>query len=347
MPDAIDPAARIEKLLDKAEPRLARAFRAAVARLRGDLDLKVLAGLLASGNFDEALIYTQQVAEDLGAEVNLVFFNAGQDTTRFLNGLDVGHIVFDQVNVRAVRALQANTLRLVTQYTEEQRAATRLALLDGISRGLNPRDQARNFRDSIGLTERQQAAVVNYRRLLGGTAAEQTEALSRELRDRRFDPTVKRSRRTQVPLTPAQIDKMVSRYADRYVKHRAEVIARTEALRSVHEGVEEAYEQAIDSGNLRAEDLVRTWDSSRDGRVRRTHGFLHGQKRGWRQFWATENGVLRYPGDPLAPAEETIQCRCLLTTRIKNALRSLRKYAVPLSKGVEWRDGGLILGPRG
>ena len=321
MVDVVDPATRIERLLDRAEPRIARAFRAAVARLKGNLDLDALAKLLAAGDFEAALLYTQDVAQELGHAVNLVYFDAGQDTARFLQGLDLGTILFNQINVRAVRALQENTLRLIVQYTEEQRAATRLALLDGIARGINPRDQARAFRDSIGITERQQAAVINYRRLLSGTAEEQREALTRELRDRRFDRTVRRSIRTDKPLTPAQIERMVTRYAERYVKYRSEVIARTEALRSVHEGVEEAYEQAIEAGVLDADDLVRTWDSSRDTRVRRTHRLLHGQKRAWKETWATENGVLRYPGDPAAPAEETIQCRCLLTTRIKGSGR--------------------------
>jgi hypothetical protein len=150
--------------------------------------------------------------------------------------------------------------------------------------------------------------------------------LTRELRDRRFDRSVRRSIRTQEPLTPAQIDRMVERYAQRYVKHRAEVIGRTEALRSVHQGVNEGYEQAIESGKLDRANLERTWDSSRDSRVRRTHRFLNGQKRPWGGTWATENGVIRYPGDPEAAAEETIQCRCLLTTRIRGAIRTVRKY---------------------
>ena len=328
MADAIDPASRIDDLLTKAEPRIARAFRAAIQELRDDLDLKLIEQLLINGDVEGALAYTVVVAEHVGEASAVTFVTAGQDTARFLSGLDLGIILFSQINVRAVQAMQANTLRLVTEFSAEQRRATRLALLDGIARGLNPRDQARNFRDSVGLTERQQAAVINYRRLLTGSAADQREALSRELRDRRFDRSVQRSIKTGEALSPEQIDRMVERYSSRYIKYRAEVIGRTEALRSVHEGVNEGYEQAIDAGKIDAADLVRTWDSSKDRRVRRTHRFLDGQKRPWGGTWATENGVLRYPGDPQAPAEETIQCRCLLTTRIKGALKTVRKYLV-------------------
>ena len=75
---------------------------------------------------------------------------------------------------------------------------------------------------------------------------------------------------------------------------------------------------------LQADQLERAWDSSRDTRVRRTHRALHGQKRRWKETWTTPNGTLRYPGDPDAPAEETIQCRCLLTTRIRLANDNVR-----------------------
>lgn len=328
MADALDPAQRIEDLLDAAEPRIARAFRTAIAQMGTELDLEEIERLLVNGDVEGALRYTQTVARQIGQASALTFIDAGQDTARFLSGLDLGTILFDIVNVRAVNALQLNTLRLITEFTHEQRAATRLALLDGIARGLNPKEQARNFRSSVGLTERQQAAVINYRRLLNGTAAEQTEALNRALHDGRLGPRRNQAGKRSAPakpFTPEQIDRMVERYQARYIKHRAEVIGRTEALRSVHEGVNEGYAQAIEAGSIDPKNLERMWDSSRDKRVRRTHRILQGQKRPWGGTWQTENGVLRYPGDPEAPAEEVIQCRCLLTTRIKGAAKSFRE----------------------
>jgi hypothetical protein len=319
VPDVIDPVDRIDALLNSAEPRIARAFRAAITSLKNDLDLDLIEQLLVAGQVEEALAYTQDVARAVGAATTVTFYTAGQDTATFLSGLDLGTILLDQVNVRAVNALQTNNLRLITEFTNEQREATRLALLDGIARGLNPKEQARNFRDSVGLTEKQQAAVLNYRDLLQGSSAQKTEALSRSLRDKRFDRTVQSAAAKDLPLSDEQITRMVSRYRDRYVKYRSEVIGRTEALRSVHEGVNEAYQQAIDGGKIDQTDLVREWDSSRDSRVRRTHVLLNGQKKNWGEAWHTINGTIRYPGDPQAAADETIQCRCVLTTRIKGA----------------------------
>ena len=53
-----------------------------------------------------------------------------------------------------------------------------------------------------------------------------------------------------------------------------------------------------------------------NGRERDTHLLLNGQIKRWGEAWETKNGPIRYPGDPDAPAVETIQCRCALSTRI-------------------------------
>jgi uncharacterized protein with gpF-like domain len=110
---------------------------------------------------------------------------------------------------------------------------------------------------------------------------------------------------------------MVKRYAERMVKYRAEVIARTEALRSVHQGTEEMYRQAIANGDLTAEALSREWNTAKDERVRESHAPMNGQVQPFGQpFISGAGNSLNYPGDPEAPAEEVIQCRCVVGTRI-------------------------------
>ena len=156
---------------------------------------------------------------------------------------------FDAINDRAVRLMRENKLRLVREFLDSQRAATQHALVEGVTEGLNPIAQARAFRDSIGLTSRQEAAVGNYRRLL---QTGDRDALVRALRDRRYDPTVRRAIASDRPLTTSQIDRMVARYRERYIKYRSEVIARTESLKIVHQGNDEMYHQAVESGKLDA-----------------------------------------------------------------------------------------------
>ena len=199
--------------------------------------------------------------------------------------------------------MQGERLRFIREFTDSQRDATRVALVDGIERGLNPIEQARNFRSSVGLTARQQEAVINYRRLLGRAGEGDSEALTRQLRDRRFDPTVRRAVAGREPLSQAQIDRMVERYRERYIKYRAEVIGRTEALRAVHAGNDEGYRQAIDGGAIDLDEIQRTWVTARDERVRETHRDAGGQVRGIDEPFIVGGAQLRYPGDSQGPAQ--------------------------------------------
>ena len=54
-------------------------------------------------------------------------------------------------------------------------------------------------------------------------------ALTYDLRDHRFDATIRRAQREVVPLSQDRIEKMLGRYRERFIKYRAEVIARTES----------------------------------------------------------------------------------------------------------------------
>ena len=318
--DIVDPADRLNALIDQQSPRIARIFRTVVAALKDEIDLDAVSELIQRGKVDEALDNLREIADQLGVATNVAFASSGQDTATFLANADVGRIVFDQVNDRAVEAMRANQLTLVTEFNAEQRRATLAALNDGVARGLGPRDQARAFRDSIGLTETQQGHVANYRAALeraglGGQG--QTAALTRALRDKRGDAAVLRAARETQPIPKEKIDWMVTRYTERYVKYRSQVIARTEALGAVHQGSEEMYRQAVEAGTIEAEHLDRTWSTTLDGRERFTHELLNGQKRALGVPWMTIHGPIRYPGDKAAPASEIIQCRCSIITRIR------------------------------
>lgn len=305
----------IERLLREMEPRIATAFLEALVIAQQTNTLDELAELAQSGRLLTVLEESATAgAQSLADVVNTVIVESGQVTSAAMSDAFNAIISFDQVNQRAVQIMQENRLRMIREFVDEQRLATREALTDGIRRGLNPRAQARAFRGSIGLTQRQTQAVNNFRQLLSEGNA---EALQRQLRDRRFDPTVRRAVAGDIILTDAQIERMVSRYRDRFLKFRSEVIARTEALRSVHEGTDLAFLQAIENRNVEAESLVQTWHTARDGRVRDSHVFMNGQQRPLGIPFRSGNGnELRFPGDINAPASDTIQCRCAVSTRV-------------------------------
>jgi hypothetical protein len=286
-----------------------------VAEIKSALTLSQIADFIEKGKLEAALDAALRSAPMIGEAYVDSFIVAARDTAKQL-GFALGEVrvVFDQTNVGAVNAMNRNTLRLVRGFTEEQRAVTRNAVSRGVQAGLNPREVARTFRDSIGLTKKQEQWVANYRRALSTL---DRDALSRALRDKRFDRTVAAAIENNRALTPSQIDAMVQRYTERMVKYRSEVIARTEALRSVHQGTEAMYQQALETGELKADQLSREWNTAKDERVRDSHAAMHGQVQPFGQpFVSGAGNLLNYPGDPEAPAEEVIQCRCAVGTRI-------------------------------
>lgn len=316
---ATDPASRISRLMVHQERRFREVFAKAVGLIRNQYTLNRLAELLAAGRLEEALKTVESAARLIGSAYGDSLADSARSTAGFLNRALTVTVAFDVSNARAVAAMQENSLRLIRAFTGEQRAMLRSIMSEAIAQGMNPRQQARLFRESVGLTPRQQRAVQNYRRALEaiGRNPELTgPALQRRLRDRRFDRTVSRALRDGQTIDQSRIDKMVERYRQRYIKYRAETIARTEALRSVHQGNDLMYRQAFDNGDLNPNEVRRTWISAADERTRETHAMIHGEQRLPDEGWDVGIGTLMYPGDPSAPPEETVNCRCSLATRL-------------------------------
>jgi hypothetical protein len=325
-----DPASRLEALVASVEPKFRARFLAVIRSIKDQRSLEDISALILAGQIDEALLTAEVAALRLSNLFNQVVILSGSETAASIGGNLNILVEFDHVNQHALSAMTRNRLRMVTEFMAEQREATRAALIDGIQRGANPIEQARAFRDSIGLTRYQQEIVNNYRRNLNELSP---RALDRELRDRRFDRTVNRAIRDGVPLRQDQIDNMVSRYTDRWVKYRSEVIARTESLRSVHLGNDEMYRQAIADGHLSQGDLIRTWDTSKLGNVRDSHKDMEGQQRGIGEMFTSGLGnALEFPGDDRAPVEDTAQCVCAVTTRYTSAAREAILAAIPTAQ---------------
>lgn len=319
---AVDPAARLEMLLTNQTPAIRNAFLQAVSQIRDSQTIEQIADLIEAGNVEPFLEAIRPAAQIFGTSYGQVVTNSGVNTAQFLsNDALTNQVVFDRAEARVVSVLQDEQRRLITGFNQEQRTVIRDTLQDGFNRGINPRQQARQLREVVGLTPGQEQTVRNFRDLL--TARQDglpsRTALNRALRDRRFDRTIERALRTGNRLTETQIENMVSRYRQRLVNFHAETVARTEALSAVHQGSETMYQQAIDQGEMEPEQIIRTWVTARDERVRPSHMALNGQQRpapGPTVVWQTARGSLRFPGDPQAPLAETARCRCVLTVRL-------------------------------
>ena len=205
---------------------------------------------------------------------------------------------------------------LINQISSNTKEAIRNSLEADMIAGVNPRRTAVNFRDTIGLTPSQEKAVRNYRDNLENL---NSRALSRGLRDKRFDPTVRRAITDKTPLSKTQIDKMTKRYRDRYLIYRSQTIARTESLRAVSMGSWLGLKEAVDSGSIERDKLKRFWRATPGKRTRAWHiniDSMNPEGVFIDEPFITERGPLMFPRDPNGTASNTINCRCSTINRL-------------------------------
>jgi len=307
----------MQKLFDLLERVLGQRWLEAVQWLRDQNKLSDIAERIAAHDVEGVVTGIDQVAGRFAAEVDKAFQKTAEATAEWLDGkIETKLIHFDRENYRAVEWARTNKLETIRAITDEQRTTIRHVLSDGLQRGDNPLTVARELKATVGLTPAQERMVSNYRTSL--EAGRWSDALSRELRDGRLDRTIDRLRREGKPLSTKQVDRAVSFYRDGMHTMRAETIARTEGLRALHEGTEEMLRQAVEKGQVAQAELEREWNHANVGRYSRPgHRAMNGQRRKWGEPFETPAGVkLRYPGDPEAPPSETINCRCVLGTRL-------------------------------
>jgi hypothetical protein len=307
---------QVRNAIDRAESSIGRSVVSAVDWLQEQNTETRIADAISRGRIDDAVADVDRAGDQIAQAVNDAFEDAMRNTASSISTAVDRRFHADSQNPSAVQAMRDNRLRIVREIVDEERTVLRTILTNGVQAGTNPIEIAREIRESIGLTSYQLQLVDNYRSAL---ERQSVEALTRQLRDRRFDSTVRRAAAGERPLTKQQIDRMVGRYRERWVRFRAETIARTEALRAVHEGADEAFRQAIERGDLDAALLEATWHHHDPQKHPRSfHREMDGQQRAWGEPFTTGLGnQLLYPCDPSAPAEEVINCHCARSVRIR------------------------------
>jgi hypothetical protein len=336
IPDTrLDDLSRVAALIERAEPRVARRFLQLIEGTTSLQSLETVAGLLEVGNIPAALAEFGGVAEGLATSLELAYRTSGLNAAEVLRSQVDTVFDFNSLNRRSVAALERERLRLVAEFTAEQRVASRILLRDAFGRGLAPIEQARILKGSIGLTAKQSQGVVNFRRLLEeGSERSLRTVLSRQNRDRRFDPSIRGAIRGDRVLSATQIDRMVERNRERAVQLRARTIARTETVAAVHAGDEELWRQAIEDGVIQADQVVSTWHIAFKN-VRPSHVAMNNQKRPFGvPFLSGDGNQLRFPGDPRGPASDTINCQCVVGREIiRGDLPPRASVAQPLAAG--------------
>lgn len=337
----------IEALAEKMLPGLSSAILSYLTALSDGVDLQAIADALQSGDIGKVIglisaVDTGAAEEAIEDAIHAAVFGGAAAGAAQINGAITGvYFQFDRLNPRLIAWLKSYHLGLIRQINDTTKEAIRDKLTAGMIAGQNPITVAREVKGAIGLTSRQAQAVKNYRKELeafhtrssakgfnlGGKISRRNGRqvyalgedglpadgiLERRLRDFRFDGQLKRAMATGKPIPPAQIDKMVAAYERKYMRYRAETIARTEALRTTNFGVQDAWRQAIERGKV-AEPLVRRrWIVGKDERTCEVCAPIpkmnHPRGVPFDQPFKTPKGMVMLP--PVHP-----NCRCTIFIR--------------------------------
>lgn len=322
--------------LAKVSPQIERAFAEAIQDIRSAaqaraieaaIERAVITGDIARGvqEVTAALNLGPEFFAPLDRQISEAFYTGGvwQASTlpKSPSTGSAGPLIirFQGSNARAQNWTRTRAAELVTEINEDQRTVIRETIDEGIrdSRGyrkitqdlIGTPDGNERKGGLIGLHSRQAAAVRNMRRDLENL---DSNYFTRKRRDRRFDGKVRKAIASGEPLNRGDIDKLTKRYAERLLKHRGEVISRTEGNKAMNAGRAEAIEQMVESGKVPAAAVAIRWDATPDSRTRDSHRALNEERVKWGQrFTSPVTGAqMRWPHDENAPAAETINCRC-------------------------------------
>ncbi len=223
---------------------------------------------------------------------------------------------FDEVDPNAVRAAREFRNALITQVSQQTAEAIQLTVADGIRRGLSPLVIAERVRLVIGLTPRQAQALINYEDGL----VRQSKAILTRSGNEQLEAEVLEAWRDGRQATDAQRSRLVHDYADRLLDQRATTIARTETLRAANLGAELSIRQARDAGLFGDLEVRRFWLATNDEKTRPEHREIPKLNASGvaldEPFVYPGGRRIARPGDPLADASMTINCRCTVLFRL-------------------------------
>jgi Phage Mu protein F like protein len=298
MLQVLDKAGTSRAHADRLLATQTRAIRLAFEQYRqAAAGLSGVPELLSQGKIEQVLQLLDRPIANFGNAWVSAFIDAASATTahlarRLVRKAPTIALSFETTDPRAVALMERDRLALVTGLTRHQRAATRLALIQGMREGLSAAAMARTFRGSIGMTERDLVAVERFRRAQLAGRAEELELPEGPGR---------------VVSSPAHIARLAERKQQQLLQARALAIARTEALRVTSLAQDQALRQNIEATRQSAQLTGKEWASTRDARTRDRHAARDGQRR--RLDDAFDGGIMR-PGD--GGPEESVNCRCTL-----------------------------------
>lgn len=301
---------RIQRRAASYTPDIRAAMLQALKILADGMDEQSLARFISSGQLDKLI---DEMLSDAKMNVafsraqktiNTALANSARTTSKDLpdGGKINGRVsvTFNMLNPRHIDAIRQLDQTVLQKMKADVREVVRAYIENGLRDGVNPVAVARDLRSYIGLAPNQVEAVTNFQQML---ITGDREALTRALRDRRFDATLRKALgQGGTGLSTEQVKTMTDAYARRFTAFNAETNARTAALQAMKLGQQLTWQDAADNGLVDADRLMKRWVGVKDDRERESHLEMEGDTVPFRAPFS--NGQM-------VPGEDEYNCRCV------------------------------------
>ena len=315
----------IDKMEKKHSNYLKLAFLAAILQLRNNIDNEELDVAIANSSIDGIfrVIDPEQLDSLLHGigmdKKNLIFSDEAMSVFHIaaaamflqlpLNIQQKWH--YNPIAERVISTLLSDTSRIALELTE--------SLKTSVSTLLNPTSvsasdlsaRVRDIKQTLGLTQPQAQAVLNFRnqletqKLLGFTAP-QNRLMSET------DRLLLRDHMKNGTLTQKGIDRMVKRYYESLLNQRASDIATATVMNGINSGMNELLNQGLQQSIFDSRDR-KFWNTMLDKKVRPTHRAIPGMNPNGVQInsmFVTPTGNVPYP---LWGMGDYVHCRCFIS----------------------------------
>ncbi len=335
-------ANELDKIASRYEKKIQESLLKAFGTLRNKYTIPQLTEVINSrGVYGVMELFNDMdtvIASAIVPDINNAINESGAASIELIpKGAIEGPTSFNMLNENTTSFIRSYQVPLVQQISNNTKEAIRYSINVDLAAGKGPRSTAIQFRKDIGLTTTQEQYVRNFQNALQWQS--ETDPVKRKqlrsnlqqaingdkyaLQDKRFRASMNKLLKEE-KLSQKQIDKMVTRYRERYIKYRSEVIARTESLRATSVGNHEMLKQNIAAGSVN-DNILRFWDATNDRRTRPWHNkaeVVNSAGVAYNQPFKVPNSrgsieQLMFPRDPAGSPDNTIQCRCAVYYKYK------------------------------
>ncbi len=327
------------QLLAEYEPRIRRAFMASVTDLSASVDWSLLLDRLAARDVEgaiDALNISPAAWSQYSAAVTETFAASGAAHAAQIKASGIGSIGtrFNMTNPRAEQWIRENVGSSITFFNQEQIEVARETILSGSAEGKGPRNIATDLAGRVtGPGGQRQGGVLGLdsqradrlRKVTDGMATpEGVQNLvikhrngNLSLRYRVNRATANRilaAYRKGEAVPAAQRTVSERQYKNALLRDRANTVSETETANAVLGARDEEWEQLIESGDVRQDQVRKTWRHIRGASEhhRADHLAMSGTTvEGIDATFNFPDGTrMKYAHDPAGGAKHNIRCSC-------------------------------------